>query len=281
MNTYFTTTLDNSLKEKVYNLIDICKESDALNGCIFLEEELNAIPDLPCYIYCIENNMLIGFLSIFVPDTNSCEIYSYVHPDYRHKHIFTDMYNNALNILNEYNISYVQIVCEPDSPGEHLLQAKRHSDCICECMMKYTGSHTSVNCNDYQLIVSEDNELLKLTYNNIILGHCRIDYKNNCTTIYDVEILAKFQGHGYSKILINMTLDHISQLQDAEIFTEPNTQNLKESANKKSSIVLHVTASNTKALRAYISCGFEIIEELHFYNINLININPSNINQSI
>ncbi len=276
MNTYFTNTLDNNLKEKVYHLIDICKESDNLNGCIFLEEELNTISNLPCYIYCVENTLLIGFLSIFVPDINSCEIYSYVHPEYRHKHIFTNMYNNALNILNGYGISYIQIVCEPGSPGEHLIQAKGYSDYICECMMKYQYKHTSVDCSDYKLIVSKDNELVKLAYNNIILGHCRIDYKNNCTTIYDVEILAKYQGHGYSKVLINMTLDHISQLQAVEISTESNTQNLKEAVNKKSSIVLHVTASNTKALRAYISCGFEIIEELHFYNIN-----PSNINQSI
>lgn len=247
MNTFYTSNLNNTLREQISDLVNLCKSYDNIRGGIFLEEELNAIKDFPCYIYCMEDTLLIGFLSVFIPDDDTCEIYAYVHPDHRKKHIFTRMYNKVMELLNSTSISYIQIVCEPGSPGEQLLLKMGYSDPLCECMMKYNSSYVPKAFSDFKLVPNDNNTYFQLSSNNIILGHCRIDYTKNCSTIYDVEIYEKHRGNGYSKVLINLILNHI----------------------KKSSIVLHVTASNTKALRAYTSCGFDIIEELHFYNISL------------
>lgn len=245
MNTFYTTKLNKDLRNQISTLLNTCKAYDNINGCIFLEKELNAIENFPCYIYCTEGTLLVGFLSVFIPDEHTCEIYSYVHPDYRNNHIFTNMFNTATKLLNSTPITCIQIICEPNSPGEQLLLSKGYSSPVCECMMKYNSTYTPKTFPDFKLISNNDNTYFELSYNNIILGHCRIDYTRNCSTIYDVEIYKEHQGNGYSKILINLILKCI----------------------KKSSIVLHVTASNTKALRAYTSCGFDIIEELHFYNI--------------
>ncbi|MBE5927285.1 MAG: GNAT family N-acetyltransferase [Lachnospiraceae bacterium] len=247
MEIFCTNKLNQSINEQVSNLLDICKQYENINGCIFLEDDINYIQDFPCYIYCTISDVLVGFLSIFIPDDTSCEIYAYVHPNYRNRHIFTSMYDKALNLLKATTISDIQIVCEPNSTGEQMLLAKECSNPICECMMKFNHSYCPETHTDFSLIPYNNNTYIELTYNNIILGHCRIDYTKNCATIYDVEIYEENRGKGYSKILINLVLNHI----------------------KKSSIVLHVTASNTNALRAYTSCGFEIIDELHFYKISL------------
>lgn len=247
MKMFCTNNLDKSINEQISNLLNICKQHENINGCIFLEEEINYLQDFPCYIYCTISDVLVGFLSIFICDDSNCEIYAYVHPEHRNNHIFTSMYKKATSLLESTTITNIQIVCEPDSTGEQMLLAKGYCKPICECMMKYNNAYIPDTYPDFSLISHDSDTYVELVFNNIILGHCRIDYADNCATIYDVEIYEENRGKGYSKILINLVLAHI----------------------KKSSIVLHVTASNTKALRAYTSCGFEIIDELHFYEISL------------
>ena len=66
MNIIKTNKLDNFTKEKIIDLITICKHHDNINGCIFLEDEINYLPNFPCYIYCLEADKLIGFLSVFI-----------------------------------------------------------------------------------------------------------------------------------------------------------------------------------------------------------------------
>lgn len=246
MKTYITHILDENTTEQIHVLIELCKSNDNINGCVFLEEDMNAINTIPCYFYTKHDNNLIGFLSIFFPDEFSCEIYAYVHPNYRNKGIFNNLYKKALNALYTNDIAYIQIVCEPNSPGENLLISKGYSNFTCECLMKLVTPTISNEHEDYVVISNSDYTFFKLVYNNIILGHCQINYTENTATIFDVEIYEQHQGKGYSKVLINLVIPHI----------------------KKSSIVLHVTASNIKALRAYKSCGFEIIEELLYYDIS-------------
>ena len=246
MKTYTTTSITTEIRNQIENLLQICREYENIKCNIFLEEDMNFYENIPCYYYTLENNKLIGILSVFIPDEFSCEIYACTHPDHRQAGVFSNLLITATETLSQTNINNIQIVCEPNSSGENWLLSNDYNQCICECLMKYNSNHTIKSHCNFIVKHNEDYTFFELSLNSESLGKCNIAYNNNCATIYDVQIYEEYQGNGYSKILIDMIIPFI----------------------KKSSIVLHVTSSNIKALRAYISCGFDIIEELRFYDIN-------------
>lgn len=113
-----TNHLDASQSAQIADLEALCKKYDSLQGSIFLSNELNFDPELPCFylLYNPENtDELIAFLSIFAPQSDEAEIYAYTAPVWRRQGCFNVLLEAALNNLWEYGIDNVLFVHEPAS----------------------------------------------------------------------------------------------------------------------------------------------------------------------
>lgn len=115
-----TNHLNVSQSAQVAGLEALCRKHDSLQGSIFLSDELNFDPELPCFylLYNPENaDELIAFLSVFAPQPDEAEIYAYTAPIWRRQGCFNVLLEAALNTLWEYRIDTVLFVHEPASAG--------------------------------------------------------------------------------------------------------------------------------------------------------------------
>ncbi len=113
-----TNQLSASQAADIASLEADCKKAENLMGSIFLSNELNFDPDLPCFylLYHPEHpSTLIAFLSIFAPLPTEAEIYAYTAPSYRQKGYFCTLLRQALLVLKKYQICDLLFVYEPNA----------------------------------------------------------------------------------------------------------------------------------------------------------------------
>ncbi len=243
MNIISKSSLNASEISSVNELITRCSLLENIDGCMFLEPELNEFEDFPCFALAYEENILIGVLSVFIIDSANCELYSYVHPDYRRMGCFSTMLTQVKESISLYHISHINIVCEPESTGIQVLNHYSITNYTAEYLMKYTDESAAINCDGFE-IFTDDDEFYELVCDDKVLGHCYVDCNDGSTTLYDVEIYSEYRGNGYANILIKLVLE--------EIDTNNN-------------IILHVTGSNIRALRTYERNGFKVAKEIRYY----------------
>lgn len=244
---YSRPELNKEELKDINSLVNICRNYDNISGCMFLENEMNEYEDFPCFTLIYEENILVGVMSIFIPDTKACEIYSYVHPDYRRQGYFNTMLKKNLSLLKNFGIKKLLVVCEPDTSGVLVLNHLGAASYNAEYLMKLTASYMPAHYKEY-ILKYIDNCYFELQYDSHTIGSCYVDYNDNCTTLYDVLIYKEHRGKGYSTILIDMVLNELKKR---------TTDN----------IVLHVSGNNIYAIKAYLKAGFEIIQEVRYYKL--------------
>ncbi len=122
-----TNQLNASQAAAVASLEADCKKEEHLKGSIFVSNEFNFDPDLPCFylLYHPEHpSTLIAFLSVFAPAPTEAEIYAYTAPNYRHKGCFRALLRQALLVLRKYNICDLLFVYEPNARAFASIQKK-------------------------------------------------------------------------------------------------------------------------------------------------------------
>lgn len=122
-----TNHLEAFQRAQIEALEAVCRQHDSLQGSIFLSNELNFDPELPCFylLYapakadranaCSGAEELIAALTVFAPFSTEAEIYAYTLPAYRRQGCFNTLLEAALQTLQKYRIMDVLFVCEPSS----------------------------------------------------------------------------------------------------------------------------------------------------------------------
>lgn len=245
---------------QIRNLVGLCKLDEGLDGILFMEQEMNAYPDFPCFFLLYDDMALISFLSIFIPNKQECEIYGYTLPAYRNKGCFLKLLESAASVLNTYGIHSIFFACEPKSiSGKLTLNSINAQLKTSEYMMRYNNRE-----------LSSPKRLLGMTRKNIggyqvyvtflgqeQVGKCKVDCSGTNASIFDFKITKKRRGQGYGKETLLLILNSLIN-------------------NQYKNILLHLTGDNKAAYHLYSGNGFDIIQQVDYWRLNPNPLCPAN-----
>jgi ribosomal protein S18 acetylase RimI-like enzyme len=222
-----------------------------------------------------ENEKLVGFIGLY-GFGNKVELCGMVHPDYRRKGIFTQLFNQAEQEMLERK--YKQILLNAPSKSESAKEFLKTKSC------SYTFSEHQMKWHEKELLKQEDvnlrpsteedlnteiqldvlcfgydeedareyNEQIRLVDQYSIIewegksvGKMRISHTDGEAWIYGFAVHPEYQGRGIGrKALTNVVLD-----QHQNGFP----------------IFLEVEAKNANALKLYEACGFRAYHSQDYY----------------
>lgn len=259
------------------NLQDMVTEAQAActkDGEFYLylddEDENASFPSFKCfYLYYCEN-VFAGFLSIFIQDASSACISGFVLPEYRRKHIFTALFQNACEELSKLSTPIHDIEfhiplhdATATTPAIQFLKQNGYSLHHEEYLLCYDFDNFDSKIylkpdSNFDCEFDEENSEYTFWLGDTYIGGCLIytpepyaapaceppyatapESEPSYATIYDYEILEEYRGNGYGK---NGLLAILKDLQEQKI----------------QKVLLHVSGLNKKAHSLYISCGFQV-----------------------
>ena len=213
----------------------------------------------------------VGFISCIILPENQLDIAAFVDPSYRQKGIFTAMVKELLKkaweITTDGSIDYINntnrsgtfsLICSMSDETYQLIKASSLSPRLVSTEYLYT-------INKSILSGRKEEKLLTFScsegcYTAFIKGKRKpvaelfIDDFASQGCMNDVWTDEKYRNKGIATALVNYALN--------EYYShEPN---------KSKQIILHVTGSNTAAIKLYQKCGFSELTHTSYYEINSI-----------
>ncbi len=251
MKIFTATTLSKNDRLKIENFLYNCDFNSEIS---FIENDMNYYEDFPCFYTVYESDNIIAFMSAFIPDTKTCEIYFHINPILVEKadKIISILLDKLQINLNAYNINEIYLLFDNrTSIPEYIKTISNFSHS--ECLMQYIASnympYTFTNEISFTQKTSIDNISIDSLINNTIIGTCEIEYSDNYALIHDVFIKESYRGHGYGTQTLHNALNTIMNM---------NITN----------ILLHVNSANTSAFAMYSHHGFVIKQQIYYFKIN-------------
>lgn len=266
-----------------------CNPSDfkqLSNSCNYYEAYFDE--DDASYITCIAaylDTMLIGFISCITPDLSITdnqqicyiEITAMVHPDYRHKKIFSNLLSKFYVLIGDMSKQFnkknntcvsIQFICAVNEKNAKKHHLELHS---CDYLMilkdingldqenqKLIAKDKTLTNNikkDCQCYFNSDKSCYMLFYKNFSspVAVCELDYFQSYTCISSVYVDSDKRGKKFGTYLIkNLIQDYF------------------HAEHKLLPLILHVSSANPAAFQLYKNCGFSICEQVNYYYINTV-----------
>ena len=223
--------------------------------------------------YTFSSKVPVGFISCIILPENQLDIAAFVDPSYRQKGIFTAMVKELLKkaweITTDGSIDYINntnrsgtfsLICSMSDETYQLIKASSLSPRLVSTEYLYT-------INKSILSGRKEEKLLTFScsegcYTAFIKGKRKpvaelfIDDFASQGCMNDVWTDEKYRNKGIATALVNYALN--------EYYShEPN---------KSKEIILHVTGSNTAAIKLYQKCGFSELTHTSYYEIDYSHI---------
>lgn len=281
MNIIKTTSLNDLQKKDIFQLEEVCKIHDKLQGNIFLSNAINFNREINCFYMLYEEQKMISFMAIFMPTQKEAEISAYTLPEHRQQGCFRSLLHEVINELKKYSINNILFVQEPASADAKLvcdrLDAKYEYS---EYLLSYNGEPNFIIKNEQITLKQYSNECIEdiaqiyvdvfqedpkeaysmvkklieskdiitcIAYlNGKMIGVCNVNTESDEVSIFGFGIATIYQGNGYGKKVLCLLLERLSNM-------------------KKSSITLEVSSVNNIAFNLYRKCGFEIKTQYDYY----------------
>ncbi len=143
-----TNVLDEEQKQKISALEQLCFEEEPLCNHVFMSNEINYDRTIPVFYLAYENELLVGFLTFFIPTKEEVEISALVHPKYRRMGIFTALEQAARVTIAENGIgSIIYNVERAGKSAACVLKSRNITELVrSEYRMKITGEALSKLC---------------------------------------------------------------------------------------------------------------------------------------
>ncbi|MDE5780879.1 MAG: GNAT family N-acetyltransferase [Lachnospiraceae bacterium] len=251
MNTITTSNLTKNQISDINLLLKTCRSHDNINGCISLDSSINSITYMPCFFLTYEGKTLCSILTIFTPTDYECEIYAYTLPEYRQKHLFSNILSKALKHIKKSTIQNIYLVAEPNSISATMTAAAMnilldYSEYMLSYDMNITPSPEHILSINH--LKENNTDTIHLTYEHTLIALCHLYIHETYASIFDFEVIEKYRGKGYGREALLMLIEYLIKL-------------------NISSITLNVSSKNKKAHKLYTSHGFFIKEQLDYYHI--------------
>ncbi|MBE5960398.1 MAG: GNAT family N-acetyltransferase [Lachnospiraceae bacterium] len=105
--------LNGRQREEIRELEAQCKEKDRTKKSVYLSADQNARKNVKCFYLHYDEEQLDGFLCADITDEETAELYAFVHPEKRHRGIFSRLLNLAIDELEKAGIEYFYGLYEP------------------------------------------------------------------------------------------------------------------------------------------------------------------------
>lgn len=115
-------------KNKLLTLEMACRTKDGTASSVCNSTGFNCRRDIPVFFLAMEEDSLVGYLSIFLPEESTAELNVLVHPDYRRKGIFTELLHRAKATLSAVGTKEILFVCEPSSADSVAVMQAMHAE---------------------------------------------------------------------------------------------------------------------------------------------------------
>ncbi len=253
MNLIQTRELSENQLYDAKTLIDLCRLTDHTKGISFLENGVNAISDFPAFYLMYNGNMLISFLSVFLPNEEECEIYANTLPEYRKKGYFRQLFELASEQLKKYGIYEVKFVNEPGcEAGREALGRIGAEPESSEYLMSYCMQQDANPLGNLRLEAEEvpNGRWIRTFRENEPVGSVQVEIEQNVAAIYNVEVFPEYRGRGYGRETLLQTIQYLKQTGCCKI-------------------LLHVSSSNPIAYHLYSHHGFVHVEQLDYWKKSL------------
>ena len=218
--------------------------------------------------YTSSSEVPVGFISCIILPDNQLDVAAFVDPSYRKKGIFTAMIKELLNkvweISNNGRADSFSLVCSMSDETYQLIKASSLSPRLVSTEYLYTinksifSGRKDCKTDSIPLTFSRDEGC----YAAFIKGKRKpvaklfIDDFSSQGCMNDVWTDEKYRNKGIATALVNYALN--------EYYShEPN---------KSKQIILHVTGSNTAAIKLYQKCGFSELTHTSYYEIDYSHI---------
>ena len=247
------------------------------SGDYSIDYEEDATDLIQLAAYSSGSEIPVGFISCIILPDNQLDVAAFVDPSYRKKGIFTAMIKELLNkvweISNNGRADSFSLVCSMNDEIYQLIKASSLAPRLVSTEYLYVTNKsifsgrkegsidsrilTGKNLSEGKLITFSCSEGC---YTAFIKGKRKpvaelfIDDFSSQGCMNDVWTDEKYRNKGIATALVNYALN--------EYYShEPN---------KSKQIILHVTGSNTAAIKLYQKCGFSELTHTSYYEINSI-----------
>jgi ribosomal protein S18 acetylase RimI-like enzyme len=266
-------------------LADLCNRQEGLdlklNRSILEKREQDQTNDFLYY----ENGVLIGFLALFSFSPAEVEISGMVHPEYRRRGVFTELYAEARARCQRCGFSKILLIVEAiSSAGQAFAQAlgagydhseyamvldEARAPVLLEEHLHFRSATpadlpllTSITARVFALPASEglwysaarlaqaDYEVYVGELAGNVIGKIDVALSTQGGLLYGFGVLPEYQGRGYGRQLLARTIQELL-------------------ARGKREITLEVSVTNTNALSLYHSCGFKETRSYEYYQFFL------------
>lgn len=257
-------------QEKLQPLLD-------KSGDYSIDYEEDATDLIQLAAYSSGSEIPVGFISCIILPDNQLDVAAFVDPSYRKKGIFTAMIKELLKKVPEISSNgktdTFSLICSMSDETYRLIKASSLSPRLVSTEYLYVTNKsifsgrkegsidsrilTGKNLSEGKLITFSCSEGC---YTAFIEGKRKpvaelyIDNFSSQGCMNDVWTDEKYRNKGIATALVNYALN--------EYYShEPN---------KSKQIILHVTGSNTSAIKLYQKCGFSELTHTSYYEINSI-----------
>ena len=251
MNIINANTLTTNQYNDARKLIEVCKEADGSRGISFLEQEMNENELYPCFYMIYDENELISFASVFIPEDGVCEVYANVRPSMRNKGYFTRMLSLIQKNNEKFGINTMYIVNDPlcisgteslESLGAH----RESSDYLMRLDMEKIEKPKGI------LELKQEKNGNTIEYLGFLgeeeVGHCYVEHVRECASIYGFWIEEEHRGLGYGTEMLLLMVENLL-------------------AHGSEKILLHVNDANVPAYNMYYHHGFTKEEQIDYWKL--------------
>ena len=244
-------TLTSEDYELLTVLFDICRQ-EISDVHIFTEAEENYYYDLVPYCLVLHQDKIVGFLSVFVPNEDECQIYINI----LQNHINTQTVGKGIETIKEeckkHKIRHISVVNSPEN--------RKMTEILQKIGLKYIYSDVGmymelqdffvngdVRKQNVEIETEENKSLYETTFiayhKDEYIGEISVYREQNVLCIYGVYIEEEYRGRGYGKYLLSYVL----------------SEAVKNGAKEA---MLHVTSDNKAASGLYEKMGFKNREKI-------------------
>ena len=279
MRIEMTNKLTENQITEILNLETVSFGEDALENHAFLSNEINFDKTVQCFYMGYENDVLVAFLTTFIPTSYEGEILAVTHPEYRGRGYFKKLFQCAKETLLLKGINKVLLVVEPKSrSGVEVLKSFKYTRLEhSEYRMSYSGSKTLIeypnlkffqvnnenkeifakitreafpdlddSSNFIDTVIHSENRKGYIAYKEgVPVGVFDFNYEEGRAFLYGVAIAIPYRGKGFGKQLVGFALN--------------------EGLKKSDKVVLDVDSENPIAFNLYKKCGFQIDFQVDYY----------------
>ncbi|MDY0287834.1 MAG: GNAT family N-acetyltransferase [Sphaerochaeta sp.] len=285
MSTIRTNTLTPQQRTEILHLRTMCSEYEQLENSLFLSNEMNTDPSLPCFFLRYEQRLLAGVLVAFFPTTAEVEVNALVLPDYRRRGIFSSLVTEARRTYAPHGFLQMLFQVESSSKsGKAYLETRFPHIDRTEYRMRLSKSRwrekkSSIPTNEGTLVEATGEALPQYVRSAALLlredaacvqrllsDPARTGYlylyegkpigvlqqytdSEGLTMLHAVAIDEAYRGRGHGKAMLALALDALFMSCDV--------------------LTLEVDSVNPVAFALYCALGFEIEFQVDYHALNL------------